>query len=122
MKIKRVAQYQTSDGLTFAEKKDAQAHQKKLDRIESLIALIDDKASVYGTLSSPGEHTRENLLEITYGELAYFIANNADAIRELLPQRAAKTIADEPTLPGSGEVDQSSQEGAGIQVEELAEA
>jgi dsDNA-binding SOS-regulon protein len=119
MKIKRVASYETTDGQIFTDKKDAQAHQKELDRIDALVVLVDEKVRPYGALTDTGETAREHLIEITFGELAQFVTHNADAIRALLPQRAAKTIADEPTLPGSGEVPEQA---AGIQVEELAES
>jgi dsDNA-binding SOS-regulon protein len=96
MKIKRVAQYQTSDGQTFAEKKNAQAHQKALDRRDNLAEIIKAK----------GEYIASDAAG--YAEyIADLILENADAIRAVLPQRAAKTetneaqpveVASEPTI------------------------
>jgi dsDNA-binding SOS-regulon protein len=42
IKIKRIASYQTNDGQTFTDKKDAQAHQKTLDRRAEMQSLIRD--------------------------------------------------------------------------------
>jgi dsDNA-binding SOS-regulon protein len=90
MKIKRVASYETTDGQIFTDKKDAQAHQKTLDRIDQLEELV--------AVGLPSLHVGTSAAQV-----ARFVLVNADAIRAILPQRAAKTT-DEPTQPAPVEV------------------
>lgn len=98
MKIKRVAQYQTSDGQTFADKKGAQAHQKELDRIDSLIGLFDGNAENYGGLTGTSENVRDFTIQFTYGDLAQFLVDSADELRAILPQRT-KPVEDVEVVP-----------------------
>jgi len=79
MKIQRVASYRTTDGKTFSDKKDAQTHQKTLDRLDELEALIRDRLQ----LQDEGD-----LRGYTARVLAETLLENADALRGILPQRA----------------------------------
>jgi hypothetical protein len=92
MKIKRVAHYQTTDGSTFDNKKDAQTHQRELDRFESLVDLIS------GAFFKTSPSSAFDLGTITVGDVAQLLIDKADELRSILPQRSAKTT-DEPTQP-----------------------
>jgi dsDNA-binding SOS-regulon protein len=84
MKIQRVASYRTTDGKTFDGKKDAQTHQKTLDRLDSL------KGLVLSGLSNGVTAPTDELVD----EIATFILNNADELRSILPQRAKSADLD----------------------------
>jgi len=84
MKIQRVASYRTTDGKTFNDKKDAQTHQKTLDRLDSLKVLVAN--GMANDVTAPTDELVD--------EIATFILNHADDLRSILPQRAKPTELD----------------------------
>jgi dsDNA-binding SOS-regulon protein len=81
MKVKRVASYETTDGKVFLEKKDAQKHQKNLDRRVELEQLV--------AAQFPHSPDSERYLDaVTVSDVAQFVLDNADELRAILPQRA----------------------------------
>jgi dsDNA-binding SOS-regulon protein len=88
--IKRVvvASYQTTDGQTFSNKEDAQKYQAHLDRLSKIGALV--KANMADAVTTPTDELA--------AEIALFIVQNADALREILPKRA-KSVEVVPADP-----------------------
>ncbi|KVH64448.1 hypothetical protein WS89_03970 [Burkholderia sp. MSMB1072] len=93
--LKRIAAYQTTDGRTFDDKLDAKKHQIELDRREKVESLVKAKFAELGTPADSSTY----LDEVTVGDIALFILNNADALREILPKKAKAVKAQEPAQP-----------------------
>jgi hypothetical protein len=94
--IKRVvvASYETTDGKTFTDKTEAAKHQANLKRLD----LIED--AVFEKLLKRWADDKFNqfspIPNVSVNQIANFILDNADALREILPKRA-KSIANEAT-------------------------
>lgn len=88
--IKRIvkAQYETSDGQTLESKVDAMKHQADLDRVRKVMDLLTAKLPfrTAGACDYLADST-------TVNEVATFIIDNADALREILPKRAKSAAA-----------------------------
>jgi hypothetical protein len=76
-----VASYQTTDGKTFDKKEDATKHQAALARQAKIEELVAGQFQ-----HSPD--SQRYLDAATVGDVALFIIENADALREILPKRA----------------------------------
>jgi hypothetical protein len=85
--LKRIvkAEYQTTDGKVFSDKGEAATHQRELARLEELKALIKS-----GLTTGRTEPTDELTVE-----LANFIVDHADKLRDILPKRAKSVEKDE---------------------------
>jgi phosphoenolpyruvate-protein kinase (PTS system EI component) len=89
-----IASYETTDGKTFSDKGEAAKHQAHLNRIKNIAVLV--KA---GMATNATEPTDELALDV-----AQFIVDNADALREILPKRAKSVApASQTGLVGSQE-------------------
>jgi thymidine kinase len=86
--IKRIvkAQYETSDGQTFESKVDAMKHQADLDRVRKVMELVAAQLP-------NSEDSMQYLDAVTVNQVACFIVDNADALREILPKRAKSAAA-----------------------------
>jgi len=80
-----IASYETTDGKTFSDKGEAAKHQAHLNRIKNIAVLVKS-----GLATNATEPTDELALEV-----AQFIVDNANALREILPKRA------KPVTPAS---------------------
>ncbi|WP_244130734.1 hypothetical protein [Burkholderia pyrrocinia] len=87
--LKRIAAYQTTDGLTFDDKDLAKKHQVELDRMAKVKELV---AKGMGAVDmAEGDDL--------YAVIANLIVANADALREILPKKAKAAKAQEPVKP-----------------------
>jgi hypothetical protein len=93
--IKRIvkAQYETSDGQTFESKVDAMKHQADLDRVRKVMDLLT--ANLQFRTVGACDYLADST---TVNEVATFIVDNADALREILPKRAKSLVAEEPPV------------------------
>ncbi|MDP9155334.1 MAG: hypothetical protein M3O74_13900 [Pseudomonadota bacterium] len=91
-----VASYQTTDGKTFDKKDDAAKHQRELDR----------KAKLEELVAGQFQHSPDNMRYLdaaTVGDVARFIIENADALREILPKRAKPVAPVEAVAHADGD-------------------
>jgi len=97
-----IASYETTDGKTFSDKGEAAKHQAHLNRIKNIAVLVKS-----GLATNATEPTDELALEV-----AQFIVDNADALREILPKRAKPVtpasqtglVGEQPPLNAIGEL------------------
>jgi hypothetical protein len=95
--LKRIvtAAYETTDGKTFADKGEAAKHQAHLKRIADVDALV-----VAQLPHSPD--SMRYLDAVTVAQIAQFIVESADDLREILPKRAKAAPAAVPVAPTAG--------------------